>query len=442
MGGAQIDELPAEVSFGGYTLLKRLAVGGMAEIFLARDRDGSPDEFIVVKRLLKHIASHNGLVQMFLDEARVAATLDHPNIVKVFNVGSIADQYFLSMEHLNGLDLARISRGVRRSKRPLPLSVALYTCARVASALEYAHSKIGHDGKPLAIVHRDLSPHNVFVTFDGDVKLLDFGVAKAANALHRTKTGALIGKVAYMSPEHCQTGAIDRRSDLFSLGIILWELTLGRRLYSTKKLGEFEVLRRICDEPVVPPSALLKDFPPAVEAIIHKALEKDKERRFQNAGELEKAILKAAADLDYDLSPEAMVRFLREEMGDVVERITDSIKKLEVPSRAAAISQSTPSMPGTPSGMSYPSPSQPGGLSFSGEELEDDEERTERILRRATTTTGSQPRNVTWKQVATIPPPTSGLSRAPRSQSPWLAIAVVALLAMVALALVAWLLLR
>jgi serine/threonine protein kinase len=290
-------------------------------------------------------------------------------------------------------------------------------------------------------VHRDLSPHNVFVTFDGDVKLLDFGVAKAANALHRTKTGALIGKVAYMSPEHCQTGAIDRRSDLFSLGIILWELTLGRRLYSTKKLGEFEVLRRICDEPVVPPSALLKDFPPAVEAIIHKALEKDKERRFQNAGELEKAIMKAAADLGYDLSPEAMATFLREEMGEVVERITTSIKKLELPSSSPATSQPTPSIPGTPSGMSYPSPSQPSSISFSGEDLDDDEERTERILRRSTTT-GSQPRHVTWKQVATIPPPTSGLSRAPRSESPWLAIAGVAVLAIVALGLVAWLLLR
>lgn len=426
MGGAQIDELPADISFGGYTLLKRLAVGGMAEIYLAREEGAPPHEFIVVKKLLKHIASHNGLVQMFLDEARVAATLNHPNIVRIFNVGSIGDQYFLSMEHLHGLDLARLARAARRRKKPLPMNIALFTCAQVAAALAYAHTKTGQDGKSLSIVHRDLSPHNVFVTFDGRVKLLDFGVAKAANALHRTKTGALIGKVAYMSPEHCQTGAIDARSDLFSLGIIMWELTLGRRLYSTKKLGEFEVLRRICDEPVIPPTSIDKNYPPEVEALIRRALKKDKDDRITSAAEFERQIHQVGEELGLELTREALARFLEEDMGELVERVTSTLRKLEtgsrslppapsdVPKTPSAARDTFPPHAGTPSGVS--TGSRPSAISFADVEFED-EERTERIMRPTTQ------QSVRWKQLPTVPPPISGEQRVPelRSRS-WLVV--------------------
>lgn len=382
-----------EVPFGGYILLRRLAVGGMAEIFLARERGAGPEEFIVIKRLLGHISEHPGLVQMFLDEARVAATLRHPNIVNIYNVGTVGGHFFLSMEHLRGLDVSKLNREIRRQKRKLPIQHVLYICHRISQALAYAHNHRGSKGERLDIVHRDLSPHNVFLTLEGDIKLLDFGVAKAANALHKTKTGALIGKLAYMSPEHLNNDvALDSRSDLFSLGIIMWELLVGRRLYNTKKLGEFEVLRRITQEAVPDPSEYRDDCPPVVKEILDRALRKNRDDRFQTAADFGRAIEAAAQSLGCDLIGEGLADFVSSSLPEVVERITSSIRRLE----RSRISLS-PSLQNTPSALVQPdlAPgiSQSTPTTGSGHErvpespresvgmFEDDEERTERRMR-------------------------------------------------------------
>lgn len=430
----------------------------MAEIFLARERGAGPEEFIVIKRLLGHISEHPGLVQMFLDEARVAATLNHPNIVKIYNVGTVGGHFFLSMEHLRGLDLSKLNREMRRQKRKLPIQHVLYICHRIAKALEYAHNHRGRKGERLSIVHRDLSPHNVFMTLDGEIKLLDFGVAKAANALHKTKTGALIGKLAYMSPEHLNNDVeIDGRSDLFSLGIIMWELSVGRRLYNTKKLGEFEVLRRITQEPVPDPLQFRSDYPEVVRDLLNRVLQKEREERFQTAGDLATAIVRVADSLGLSLTEMGISEFVNNSLPEVVERITSSIKQLERPSRAVSSLPYTPSLVSPMSPMSSPmsSPAQShtdssidvgsgsgpeaGSGSGSGARStptasqlinsspaievdfdEEDEERTERRIRRV--------QKATWSQ---LPQPLPRHETRSASRNPLPLVIALALLAMV-----------
>jgi serine/threonine protein kinase len=393
----------------------------MAEIFLAREIDAPADALIVIKRLLGHISEHPGLVQMFLDEARIAATLDHPNIVKIYNVGTIGEHFFLSMEHLAGLDLSKVSREMRRQKRALPIQHVLYIAHRVCKALGYAHEHKGKRGEDLNIVHRDLSPHNVFLTLEGEIKLLDFGVAKAANALHKTKTGALVGKLAYMSPEHYRVaGTLDGRSDLFSLGIIIWELAVGRRLYNTKKLGEFEVLRRITEEPVPNPRHFRPDFPVEVTDVLDRALRKDRDERFPNADAFAVAIEAAASALDYELDSSIMREFVDKSMPEVVKRITSSIPRLDrTPQSSPSIL--SPSITTPPSSEpSFPvAPSEVVTIN-----MVPDEERTEKRQR--------QPK-VTWEMIET-----SAIQKIPPKEGvpTWVlvfALAVVGLVAVVVL---------
>jgi len=347
----KVHPLASNTSFGGYQFLARLDAGGMAEIFIAREVGSTADELLVIKRLHPHVARHPQLVQMFLDEARIASTLDHPNIVNIHNVGAIADQYFLSMDYLLGFDLAKVCERLWRSQVEVPLNLTLHVIDRVLDALSYAHEKIGSDGTPLGIVHRDVSPHNIFVSFDGDVKLLDFGVAKAANALHHTKTGALVGKVSYMSPEQCRSARIDNRSDLFSLGIVLYELTTGRRLYSTKKLGEFEVLRQICDEPVKRPSELRRNYPQPIEDIVLKALEKEPENRFNTADDMSRSLRNAGEELGLELSREKLVEFVNERFSSEIKAAQGERERLKA--AAAGKEPFSPLSGITPSG-SFP----------------------------------------------------------------------------------------
>ena len=247
---------------GKYEIIKRLATGGMAEIFLARV-SGLPgfQKMVVIKRILPQLATKTDFVEMFLDEARIAATLQHPNVVQMYDVGVVDGNYFIAMEYLHGEDVRSLSRSLHRQDKKLPLEHALNIVIGVASGLHYAHEKVGFDGKPLEIVHRDVTPQNIIVTYDGAVKLLDFGIAKASNRFGETRFGTLKGKVPYMSPEQCRGEPLDRRSDIFSLGIMLYELTLGKRLYQGK--SDFEVLKQIVEGTVTPPSELDKEYPQA-----------------------------------------------------------------------------------------------------------------------------------------------------------------------------------
>jgi serine/threonine protein kinase len=322
---------------GKYELLKRIAAGGMAEIFVARVR-GIPgfEKIVCIKRILPQLAGNREFVDMFLDEARIAATLHHANIVQMYDVGEADGSYFISMEFLHGVDVRTLIKGMRERQQWIPLEHALHIVIGMCAGLHYAHDKVGFDGRPLGIVHRDVNPHNVFVTYDGAVKIVDFGIAKATNRFNETRAGTLKGKIPYMSPEQCKGEAIDRRSDIFAIGIMLYELTTAYRLY--KGQSEFEVLKKIVEGTITPPTALRPDYPPSLEAITLKALAKPREQRYQSARELQvdlegfarehRMAISAISLSSYvqELRPKAALAWQEAKAGgvDVVTRLIDA----------------------------------------------------------------------------------------------------------------------
>src|SRR5260370_14688033 len=273
-------------AFGKYELLSRLAAGGMAEIFHARTKSLEGfEKYLVIKKILKNRTSDPDFVRMFLDEARLAATLDHPNIIQIYDVGQIDGQYFIAMEYLRGhnlIEVVRTGAKLGHSKPPLEHVISMITSA--CAGLHYAHEKRDFQGRPLEIVHRDVTPQNIVVSFDGAVKIVDFGIAKAATRQVDTMAGTLQGKIGYMSPEQCKGGNVDRRSDIFAVGIILFELTTGRRLDHER--SDFETLQRIIEGPVPAPPELLPFYPAFLNAIVVRCLQKDPHDRYQTAREL------------------------------------------------------------------------------------------------------------------------------------------------------------
>ncbi|MBM4357796.1 MAG: serine/threonine protein kinase [Deltaproteobacteria bacterium] len=276
-------------AFGKYTLLRELASGGMAKVYLAIQRAVAGfEKLVVVKRILPELARDPNFVEMLLAEARTAATLNHPNVVQTFDVGEHEGTYFIAMEYINGEDVRSIVRGMKnKNVSEIPLEHTLTIITGMCAGLAYAHEKRGLDGEPLDIVHRDISPQNVLITFTGDVKIVDFGIAKSSEAAvgEKTTAGQLKGKVPYMSPEQARGEEIDHRSDIFALGIMLFELTTGRRLFKAK--SDYDTLRLICDREYPRPSQLLPEYPPALEAIVMRALEKDRDTRYQSARDMQ-----------------------------------------------------------------------------------------------------------------------------------------------------------
>jgi eukaryotic-like serine/threonine-protein kinase len=283
------DGLPKR--FGKYTLLRKLATGGMAELFLAIQRSVAGfEKLIVIKRILPSMNQDRSFIDMLLHEARIAATLSHPNIVQIFDVGQIDGLYFIAMEHVHGEDLRSLVRQMKKKGvREFPLEHTISIVQGMCAGLAYAHEKRDLGGTPLNIVHRDISPQNVVVTFTGDVKIVDFGIAKSdCNLMEDTKSGKLKGKVPYMSPEQARGESLDGRSDIFSAGVMLFELTTGKRLF--KGASEYETLRLICERDYPPPSTVRPEYPPELETIVMRALAKDKTQRFQSAREMQAAL--------------------------------------------------------------------------------------------------------------------------------------------------------
>ncbi|HXU61109.1 MAG TPA: serine/threonine-protein kinase, partial [Polyangia bacterium] len=237
----------AATMVGRYEPIRRLAVGGMAEIFLARLPGVGIEGFeklVVLKRILPQHALDPDLLRMFVDETRLSATLTHPHVTEVYDVGTDGDAPFFAMEYVHGANLRELLRAqARRGPGPLPLGPALTIVAAAADGLHYAHERLGPGGEPLGIVHRDVSPSNVLVSFDGAVKVSDFGIAKWAFQRTRTQEGTLKGKFAYMSPEQCRGRPVDRRSDVFALGTILFELTTGTPPFAAET--DLEILNQI-----------------------------------------------------------------------------------------------------------------------------------------------------------------------------------------------------
>ncbi|MBX3187878.1 MAG: protein kinase [Labilithrix sp.] len=261
----------------------------MADVFLsvARGQMGF-NKLAVIKRLRQALAEEAAFRNMFLDEARLAARLSHPNIVHTYEVGEQNGVYFIAMEYLEGQSLNKVLKEALRRKEGVEAEVGARIVADALSGLHYAHDLRDYDGRPLNVIHRDVSPHNIFVTYDGHTKLVDFGIAKAALSSTETEVGVLKGKVAYMSPEQAMGGRIDCRSDLFAMGIVLWELLARQRLMTGESAAN--TLHKLMNEPIPRVSQVIGNIDPALDAIVAKALEKDPQYRWQSAIEMRDAL--------------------------------------------------------------------------------------------------------------------------------------------------------
>ncbi|HET7291103.1 MAG TPA: serine/threonine-protein kinase, partial [Vicinamibacteria bacterium] len=304
--------------YGPYTLLERIATGGMAEVFKAK-RTGVEgfEKVVAVKRILHHLSDNKEFVEMFIDEAKVVAGLGHPNIVQIFDLGKLDETYFIAMEYVHGRDLRTILRRAKDRGLRVPLDLAAYAVSRVCAALDHAHKRKDDQGRPLKIVHRDVSPQNILISFEGDVKLTDFGIAKAAHKATSTDKGALRGKLLYMSPEQASGLPMDRRSDVFSVGIVLYEMITDRKPFmGTSEKGILDLVRE-CQ--IDPPSRWNSRVPERLERIAMRALAKDPQQRFEDAGEmhrdLERALLDPKPPTAQELARLMEVLFEREERG-------------------------------------------------------------------------------------------------------------------------------
>jgi serine/threonine protein kinase len=277
---------PEESSdYGRYSLLERVATGGMAEVFRAKRKGVEGfEKTVAVKRILPHLSSNKEFVEMFVAEAKMVASLSHPNIVQIFDLGKIDDTYYIAMEFVEGVDLRTVLTRAR-TRNTLPgVDLAALIAARVSAALEYAHRQRDGEGRELRIVHRDVSPQNILISDEGEVKLVDFGIAKAATKASHTDSGSLRGKLLYMSPEQAWGKPLDKRSDLFALGAVFYEILTGHLLFSAS--SEMSVLERVREARFVSPSSLNPAVPIELEAVAMRLLNKNPAERYQDASEV------------------------------------------------------------------------------------------------------------------------------------------------------------
>jgi serine/threonine-protein kinase len=273
------------VTFGRYTLLERLAVGGMAEVFRAKITSSHGfEKILVIKRILPHLAADPGFVAMFIDEAKLTAQLTHPKIVQILDFGEVNGQYFTALEFIDGFDALGLLRTAAQKRWRVPAQLAVFIIEEILEALDYAHNARDMDGKPMQIVHRDISPSNIFISKRGDVKLGDFGIAHAKRRESKTQVGTLKGKYGYMSPEQVVGRPIDARSDLFAVGVVLAELLTGRRLFSAP--ADLDVLLKVRDVHLDRLDKYGSDIPRPLDRIVRRALRKDPAERPQTAAEL------------------------------------------------------------------------------------------------------------------------------------------------------------
>jgi TonB family protein len=284
------DEAPEGAKFGQYTMIEKIATGGMAEVWKARMRGVEGfQKTVAIKKILPHLSDNQDFIEMFVDEAKLAAQLNHNNIIHIYDLGKIQSSYYIAMEYIDGFDLKAILRRGQERDHPMSVELALFIASKLASALDYAHRKKDFEEKEMGLVHRDVSPQNVLVSQEGDIKLCDFGIAKAASKASHTQAGALKGKLQYMAPEQAWGRNIDRRSDVFALATVLFEMLTNRKLFSGD--NELSILEQVREARVQPPSLYNDEVTPEIDKIVIKALQKDPANRYQTAGEM-------ARDLD------------------------------------------------------------------------------------------------------------------------------------------------
>ena len=307
------------IKFGKYLLLERIAVGGMAEVFVAKAFGVEGFErLLAIKKILPTMGEDAEFITMFVDEARIAVQLAHANIVQVLELGKHDETLYIAMEYVSGRDLRQLMERYRKRQQPMPVPQAAYIVKEVCEALDHAHRKCDARGKPLGIVHRDVSPQNVLVGFGGEVKLIDFGIAKAESRLQKTQAGILKGKFAYMSPEQVKGLPLDGRSDLFACGILLWEMVCGEKLFTGD--SDYAVLDKVRMGLVPPPRSRNLRCPEGLEKVILKALAPDPARRYQSASDLHDELVRFTVTGDVVFGPRQLASWLREEFAAEYEQ--------------------------------------------------------------------------------------------------------------------------
>lgn len=297
--------------FGRYFLVDKIAVGGMAEVFKARIfSEGGFQKLLVIKRILNHLSGNNEFVDMFIDEAKISVELQHPNIVSVYDFGKLHDNYYIAMECIEGKDVKGVLRKLAERRKLLPVEYAACIAHEMCKGLEFAHKKNNLQGEHLGIIHRDVSPSNILVSYEGDVKVADFGIAKAQISLYNTKDGVLKGKFEYMSPEQASGGVVTPQSDIFAAGIILHEMLTGRRLFKTD--SEIKTLNKIKAVDILPPSDSNPAVPARMDEIVMKALSKDPADRFADCRAFQQALLEFMYPSTPDVVRDSLKRFMNE----------------------------------------------------------------------------------------------------------------------------------
>jgi eukaryotic-like serine/threonine-protein kinase len=309
-----------------YELVGEIASGGMATVYLARLTGvGGFQRFVAMKRLHPHLASEKEFVEMFLDEARIAARIHHPNVVPILEVGASQAGYFLVMEYIEGDTLARLlARAATRGKR-LPIGIALRIALDTLSGLHAAHELRDDAGDPVQLVHRDVSPQNVLVGVDGVARITDFGVARAASRLTATRVGQLKGKIAYMAPEQAAgEESLDRRADVFAAGIVVWEELAAKRLFKAE--NEAATLSRVMTELVPPLTSIVPGLSPALSAVVMRALERAPDARFSTCAQFADALEAAATGKERIATPRELAAYVTEVLGEEVSAQREAVR--------------------------------------------------------------------------------------------------------------------
>jgi serine/threonine protein kinase len=321
--------------FGRYTLVERLATGGMAEVFKAKILSAHGfEKLLVIKRILPNLAADKTFVSMFIDEAKLTAQLIHPKIVQVTDFGEEGGQYFIALEFVDGFDGLGLLRSAAQKHVRLPIPICMWIASEVLDALDYAHNAKDSDSKPMHLVHRDISPSNVFIARRGDVKLGDFGIAHAQERESKTQAGTLKGKYGYMSPEQVTGADLDGRSDIFAVGIVLAEMLMGKRLFTAP--NDLDVLLMVRDGRLERWDKYCKDMPTSLDAIVRKALAKNVDERYQNAAEFRNALEDLQFKLGMRVGPPdlgALVADLFDPAPDAISRIKEKAKRWEIKER-------------------------------------------------------------------------------------------------------------
>ena len=342
--------------FGSYQLIAKLATGGMAEIFLARPTAGPEGELLVLKRILPHLAEDEHFVTMFRDEADLASQLHHKNICTVHGFGEYAGTWFIAMEYLHGVPLSRMMTRLSKAGKMLDVRVVASIIVQACDALQAAHEARGADGSDLHVVHRDVSPPNIMVCADGTVKLLDFGIAKARGANSRTRTGTVKGKNAYMSPEQILGKPLDRRSDVFALATVMYEMLAIKRLFHRD--SDFLTFKAITEEPIPDIRDRRPDIPPGMRAALVQAMARDPNGRFTTAAAFGAALRSSVATLGGPASASDLARLLFTDFGDEMATRDEILRAADdpnaAPSTAANRGTTTAQMPALMSADGYP----------------------------------------------------------------------------------------